>query len=386
MQEEKREVSSEMEKKDIILNSEVRDSGGKLIFGDNELCSQFLRDYVDLPGLKDVTSEDIEDVSDQFVPLFAEERNADRVKRVQLKKGNVEEPPFFLVSLIEHKTYVEYNVCMQIFRYMVYIWEDYEKEMEKRHKGISRQKGFKYPPILPIVYYEGRQEWTAPMDFKSRVNRSDVFGEYIPDFKYYLVPIQKYSNEDLLSKEDEISLIMLINKMRQIEDVKEFRELPADKINKILANTPKHIEDIIVKILMAFQLKANVPLVEAEENVGKVREKNVARLFENADLGDVQARRREMAELKEQIQTAQEQIQEVKKQKEEIEKQKEAAEKQKEAAEKQKEAAEERVLAVFIETLKECDLSKENTLERLRVKFGMGVEEAEEKLNQYWNK
>ena len=386
MQEEKREVSSEMEKKDIILNSEVRDSGGKLIFGDNELCSQFLRDYVDLPGLKDVTSEDIEDVSDQFVPLFAEERNADRVKRVQLKKGNVEEPPFFLVSLIEHKTYVEYNVCMQIFRYMVYIWEDYEKEMEKRHKGISRQKGFKYPPILPIVYYEGRQEWTAPMDFKSRVNRSDVFGEYIPDFKYYLVPIQKYSNEDLLSKEDEISLIMLINKMQQIEDVKEFRELPADKINKILANTPKHIEDIIVKILMAFQLKANVPLVEAEENVGKVREKNVARLFENADLGDVQARRREMAELKEQIQTAQEQIQEVKKQKEEIEKQKEAAEKQKEAAEKQKEAAEERVLAVFIETLKECDLSKENTLERLRVKFGMGVEEAEEKLNQYWNK
>ena len=106
MQEEKRE--------DTILNSQVRDSGGKLIFGDNLLCSQFLRDYVDLPGLKDVTSEDIEDVSDQFVPLFAEERNADRVKRVQLKKGNVEEPPFFLVSLIEHKTYVEYNVTRSV--------------------------------------------------------------------------------------------------------------------------------------------------------------------------------------------------------------------------------------------------------------------------------
>jgi len=69
-----------------------------------------------------------------------------------------------------------------------------------------------YPPILPIVYYEDRDEWTAPMDFKSRVNRSDVFGEYIPDFKYYLVPIQKYSNDELLSKEDEISLIMMINK------------------------------------------------------------------------------------------------------------------------------------------------------------------------------
>ncbi|MGN0365866.1 MAG: Rpn family recombination-promoting nuclease/putative transposase [Suilimivivens sp.] len=27
------------------------------------------------------------------------------------------------MSLIEHKSNVEYNVHMQIFRYMVYIWE-----------------------------------------------------------------------------------------------------------------------------------------------------------------------------------------------------------------------------------------------------------------------
>ena len=379
---------NEVQNKDIILNSEVRDSGGKLIFGDNELCSQFLRNYIDLPGMKDVTSADIEDVSEQFVPLFAEERNADRVKRVQLKKGQENEPPFFLVSLIEHKTQVEFNVCMQIFRYMIYIWEDYEKEMEKQHKGISRQMNFKYPPILPIVYYEGRKEWTAPMDFKSRVNKSDIFGEYIPDFKYYLVPIQKYSNEDLLSKEDEISLIMLINKMQQLEDVKEFRELPAAKINKILANTPKHIEDIIVRILMAFQLKANVPIAEAEENVGKVREKNVARLFENADLGDVQARRREFAELNEKLGKLSFEKEQIEKQLEATEKQIEEAEKQKEEAEKQKEEiekrAEESVIAIFIETLRECGLQRESVLERLQEKFEMKKENAEEKLELYY--
>lgn len=32
-----------------------------------------------------------------------------------------------LSSLIEHKSYVDYNVVMQILRYMVYIWEDYLK-------------------------------------------------------------------------------------------------------------------------------------------------------------------------------------------------------------------------------------------------------------------
>lgn len=94
-----------------ILNTKVADSSSKIIFEDNILCSQFLRDYIDLPYMKDVQPEDIEDVSDQYVPLFSEERNADRVKKVNIKN----EKPFFLISLIEHKTKVDYNVSMQIF-------------------------------------------------------------------------------------------------------------------------------------------------------------------------------------------------------------------------------------------------------------------------------
>ncbi len=35
-------------------------------------------------------------------------------------------------------------VCMQIFHYMVYIWEVYEKEMEQIQSGISKLKDFKY--------------------------------------------------------------------------------------------------------------------------------------------------------------------------------------------------------------------------------------------------
>ncbi len=35
--------------------------------------------------------------------------------------------PFFLISLIEHKSDVEYHMPMQIFRYMIYIWEKCER-------------------------------------------------------------------------------------------------------------------------------------------------------------------------------------------------------------------------------------------------------------------
>ena len=77
-------------------NTKFRDSSSKLIFEDPILCAQFLRDYVDIPLLKDVQPEDIEDETERFVHLFTEERNSDVIKRVRIKK---EETSFYLGGL-----------------------------------------------------------------------------------------------------------------------------------------------------------------------------------------------------------------------------------------------------------------------------------------------
>ena len=91
-------------------NSKYRDSSSKIIFEDTILCAQFLRGYLDIPLLRDVRPEDIEDVSERYVHMFMEERDSDVVKRVRMKTN---ETPFFLVSLIEHKSKVDYNVAYQ---------------------------------------------------------------------------------------------------------------------------------------------------------------------------------------------------------------------------------------------------------------------------------
>lgn len=165
-----------MTKEDTCLvdNPRLRDGSNKLIFGDNILCAQFLRDYADMEILRKVQPEDIEDVSERYVPLYSTERESDTVKRVNvgkylpaLKNENPLELPLYIVSLVEHKTKVEYNVAMQILRYMIHIWEDYEKEMNRRYPHISARKDFRYPPVFPIVYYEGTEKWTAPEDLLS---------------------------------------------------------------------------------------------------------------------------------------------------------------------------------------------------------------------------
>ena len=359
-----KELSKELVKENqqnegIILNSKIADSSSKIIFDDPILCAQFLRDYIDLPYLKDVQPEDIEDLSEQFVPLFAEERNADRVKKVNIKK----EIPFFLVSLIEHKSAVDYDVSMQIFRYMVYIWQSYAKEAEKMQKGVTKRADFRYPPILPIVYYEGSDRWTVPMDLKSRIMEGDTFGRLIPDFEYYLVPLHKYSNEELLAKKDEISFVMMINRMQNAEDIEEFRKLPGYKVDEMLKDTPEHILDIISNVLRAFLLKLNLPEEETEELVGKVKEKKMGNLFENMEKMDIQAERRNTAEARQQAEEAQE-----------------CAEKERMRAE----LAEEKVIQTTIETYQEMDAAKDDVLQKIQVKFNLSKEQAMEKMALYW--
>ena len=48
----------------------AKDNCFKLIFDEPELFAEFLRDYVPIDILKDVTPDDIEDLTERFLPLF----------------------------------------------------------------------------------------------------------------------------------------------------------------------------------------------------------------------------------------------------------------------------------------------------------------------------
>ncbi|MGN0365520.1 MAG: Rpn family recombination-promoting nuclease/putative transposase [Suilimivivens sp.] len=318
-------------------NSKVKDSSSKIIFGEPHLCSQFLRGYVNIPLLKDVQPEDIEDVTQQYLHIFAEERNSDVVKKVHLK-GN--ETPFYLVSLIEHKSQIDYNVIMQILRYMVFIWENYEKEQEREHKGISKIKNFKYPPILPIVYYDGPSDWNRGIELSDRVFLSDVFESYIPNFKCILVQIKDYSNAELMEKRDALSIIMMISKLQKAADFTELsREVNAEYLNDVTANIPENLLDIIAQIVEILLLKVNVPREEAEAFAGQVKERPMGELFANFEAYDVQATRKEQQE-------------------EDIEK--------------------------MIKILKELGIDAETVKGKLKEKFGLEETEIDKKIKMYW--
>lgn len=282
-------------KERVIKNRNAKDNGAKLVFDDPVLCSQFLRGYIDIDLLKDVQPEDIEDISERFLPMWQESRDSDSVKKIHLKhplKNLSEEQSLFLITIIEHQSNVFYDMSFKILRYVVMVLTEYEKEQEKLHPGITKTKDFKYPPILPIVYYEGSKRWSAEKNFKNRTYLSDTLGKYIPDFEYLVVPLSDYTNEQLIDKKDELSLIMLINKLKTSADFENLKEIPAEYFENLADNTPEYLLKLIGKIISVFLYRLNVPRREVENFTDQIERREFTMLFDSFEAYDVQETRR----------------------------------------------------------------------------------------------
>ena len=285
---------------------QTKDISSKTILHNSELCCQFIKDNINIPILKNIRPEDIEDCTELFRSYFGVEYESDVIKRIRVRVENTEKDnktsfkeqkfEFYVVSLIEHKSKVDYNVVVQLLKYMTCIWAEYEKTFGTDYKDKVKTKAFQYPPILPIVYYEGTQTWTAALHLKDRIFMNEIFEEYIPDFSYVLVNLNDISKEELLGRKDEMSLIMLVNKIQNAAELSDFLDLPEKQVTSMMSEAPEAVVDIIVMYIQVLCTKLNLSKEETEKCVKKVRSKSMGYFWENMEKIDVQEGQRARAE------------------------------------------------------------------------------------------
>lgn len=195
------------------------------------------------------------------------------------------------MALFEHKSEPDYNVAMQILRYMVLIWEEYAKQQEKICKGITKRKDFKYPPILPVLYYTGVDNWTVSEDFSDKIALFDVFKAFTPDFKYHIINIIKYDGKMLMQKKDALSLIMLINQIRKAEDFKKLN-ISDEYWNEIVSASSNDVLEVLARVVAVMLRKQNVPEDDIQDVMDQIKERTMPDLFEGWEGFDVQEERR----------------------------------------------------------------------------------------------
>lgn len=283
---------------DKNIEKNLKDNGFKKIFGNKQLFCEFIKSFVNIDILKNIKPNDIEDISGRFITIYNENRDSDTVKKIKLK-----DEEFFVICLIEHQSTVHHLMSFRILEYMVLIWKDYiektdmEAQKENKNTQPSKLKSFKLPPILPIVFYEGKTKWTSEIEFKNKVVLSDIFEKYTPKFEYELVDLNKYTKQDLLKLNNLLSLILLIDKIKSSNDFELLKEIPKEYVNRVIEDTPNELLKMIADIVKNFLEKVNVPLEEIENITEKIYERRFIEMFTMFEEYDVQATRKEAEEI-----------------------------------------------------------------------------------------
>jgi hypothetical protein len=254
----------------------IKDVSLKLILGNHELFAQFLRDFIPIEALKDVRPDDIEDLSERFLPLVQENRDADTVKRITLK----DKPPLFVIAIVEHESRVNFRTPFKLLQYICFALDRYEKDVEEEQPGITARKDFRYPPVLPIVFHDGIDTWTAERNFRDRTALNGIFGKYIPGFEYILVDLKTYRVEDIVKFNDVLSLVMLIDRVRVLKTKKDLGKLPKDYFERMGLKIPEGLIKLLSDVVTLLMNRFEYPEEEIEEITGYIDKKEYRAMFE----------------------------------------------------------------------------------------------------------
>ena len=119
--------------------------------------------------------------------------------------------------------------------------------------------------MLPIVFYDGADKWTAETNFLNKTELSDVFEKYIPMFEYELVDLSKYGERDIASFGNTLSLIMIIDKIRTPDGISILSKLPDNYIEELKQNIPPHLNKLLADVITVFLTRIDVPADEIEK-------------------------------------------------------------------------------------------------------------------------
>jgi predicted transposase YdaD len=177
------------------------DSGYKELLSCNQLFLELLDSFVDQGWVKEIDRDKILLLDKSFIEEEFVRIEADLVYQLQL---NGKEVIFYI--LMELQSSNCFQMPYRLLQYMAAIWRYYYKS----HHAADR-KCFRLPVIVPIVVYNGADNWTACRSYKEILAQAELFGEYVVDFKYILIDVNRYDERELWEVANLIGGVFLLD-------------------------------------------------------------------------------------------------------------------------------------------------------------------------------
>jgi len=222
------------------------DKGYKELLSHKKTFVELLRSFVKEKWVNDVDEENLELINKSYITPEYLEKEADIIYKVRLKEKDV-----IFYCLLELQSKVDYLMPLRLLEYMKCIWNDIIKNTDNNE---MRRKGFRLPAVVPLVLYNGKNNWTAARNFKEILNGYENFESHVLDFNYILFDVNRYSEEDLLKAAKMVSTVFLLDqKIKPDELIERLR----NSLNVISETTADQF--IVFKRWLKYIFTARMP-------------------------------------------------------------------------------------------------------------------------------
>jgi len=174
------------------------------VFSRTDVVSDLIRYYLPPKTVEKLNLSTIQPVNKSFVSNALKVIESDLLFNVMTKTGD----PILIYLLLEHKSFVDRWVMLQLLAYIVKICED-QHEQNKQKRAETRKQNLEQNkpenegveteylnPVIPVVLYHGKSHWNVKNDFFALFNKGRTYSKYLPNYKYELINTADFTDDD----------------------------------------------------------------------------------------------------------------------------------------------------------------------------------------------
>jgi predicted transposase/invertase (TIGR01784 family) len=217
-------------------SNNLHDKFVKEMFADKGMAVAFLDAFLPADVRVLLKLEEMTYVKDSFVTDELREIFSDVIMQCPTTSSTAE--PVLITILIEHKSYPDKWVNLQILGYLA---QAYLRQIRNKQP---------FHPIIPVIYYQGQQPWTPQSIRELASDFPDPLLPYLPDFQAVCVTLMSLNQNNLDFLRHQLLISSMLAQRHRFDPIR----LREDLI-RILKTFPPHekygnlMKSIVVYVL-----------------------------------------------------------------------------------------------------------------------------------------
>jgi predicted transposase/invertase (TIGR01784 family) len=184
--------------------SNPHDAFFKAVFGDPEKSRQLFEALLPRKMTEELDLTRLRVENGSFVDEHLRLSHSDLLFHTSMRSG--EQAMVYL--LFEHQSTSDGDMPFRLLRYIVRIWEQHRAQYPEEHP---------LPRIVPIVLYQGKRAWTAPLRLSEALEGRTDLGIRPPELEYALLDLGRIP-DSVLREGLELGLWLAMDLFRHIRD------------------------------------------------------------------------------------------------------------------------------------------------------------------------